>query len=63
MGKGAQDFRQWKSCTRKKRYDTAKAASEMAAQLKQRAYLCNFCAHWHLTASEQKLISAIRRRR
>jgi hypothetical protein len=42
-----------KSCLNKMGYDTEFEAQRIASIYNQRAYKCNYCAHWHLTSAKQ----------
>jgi len=59
MGAGATAFHRWKSCERKRAYESA----ELARQKGQDVYLCQFCGKWHRTSGITKLLWNVRGRR
>ncbi len=52
MNKGAKDFNRWKSCIRKRAYDTEAEAFQKG----QSSYRCKFCGKWHRSGALTKLI-------
>lgn len=60
MNKGQADFVQWKACGRKKPFTEAEA-KQNADRMKQRAYHCRYCGHWHLSSSLNTLVAATAR--
>lgn len=48
VNKGAKDFRQWKACLRKVRYNFLLAAKEAAKKYNQDWYACATCGKFHL---------------
>lgn len=57
--KDAAQFRRWKSCERKRRYETS-----AEAQCKgQDVYHCHYCDGFHRTAALTTLANTLRKRR
>jgi hypothetical protein len=55
MNKGARDFNRWKSCARKRAFETPEAAFQKG----QSAYQCNYCGKWHRSGALAKLVAAV----
>lgn len=50
-------LRKWKTCDRKKAYDTREAAFQKG----QEVYQCRYCGKFHRSGSLSKLIATVRR--
>jgi hypothetical protein len=53
--KGARDFQLWKSCQRKRRYNTEAEAYQKG----QSTYHCKHCNGWHRSGALATLISRL----
>jgi hypothetical protein len=52
MNKGARDFKRWKTCERKKKFESADAAFQKG----QHVYQCRYCGKWHRSGALTKFI-------
>ena len=61
MAERLSNFKIWKACERKKRYDTKDAADVFAALYQQQTYRCRYCGGYHLTNGVAKTLAVVRR--
>ncbi len=57
--KGPAQFRRWKACERKRRYETLAEARCP----NQEVYICSYCGGFHRTAALTTLANKLRKRR
>ena len=58
MSKRNNEYQLWKSCVRKKQFQTRAEAEE---QKGMEVYLCRHCGHWHRNGGINKFVKQLQR--